>query len=132
MSAEGTKEVPIEDFFVGPDDDISRLNILKPDELLIEIRLPETWAGATFYFEKVRDRPVWDFPLVNIATAMRLNGNRINQARFVLGAVAAKPWRLSQVETAVAGKSRDEIAEPAANIAANGAIQLRHNRNNFV
>ena len=38
------------------------MNILQPDDLLTLIRIPATWAGARFYFEKVRDRNVWDFP----------------------------------------------------------------------
>jgi len=126
-NAEGSREVAAEDFFVGPEKDISRLNILRPGELLTEIRLPATWAGATFYFEKVRDRPVWDFPLVNIAAAMQLTGDRINRARFVLGAVAARPWRLPQVEAAVAGRSRKAIAEAASRLAGIGAAPLLHN-----
>ena len=116
-----------EDFFVGPEKDISRLNILRPGELLTEIRLPATWAGAAFYFEKVRDRPVWDFPLVSIAAAMQLTGDRIDRARFVLGAVAARPWRLPQVEAAVAGRSRKAVAEVASRLAGIGAVPLVHN-----
>jgi xanthine dehydrogenase YagS FAD-binding subunit len=126
-NVEGSREVTAEDFFVGPEKDITRLNVLRPGELLTEIRLPATWAGATFYFEKVRDRPVWDFPLVNIAAAMKLSGDRIDRARFVLGAVAARPWRLPQVETAVAGKSWAAAAETVSRLAADGAVPLAHN-----
>lgn len=125
--AEGRREVAAEDFFVGPEKDITRLNVLRPGEVLTEIRLPATWAGATFYFEKVRDRPVWDFPLVNIASAMRLTGDRIDKARLVMGAVAARPWRLPQVEAAVAGTSRNVIAEKVSRLAADGAVPLAHN-----
>ena len=46
---------------------------LQPGDLLTAIRIPATWAGAKFYFEKVRDRNVWDFPLMNVASAMMLN-----------------------------------------------------------
>jgi xanthine dehydrogenase YagS FAD-binding subunit len=126
-NAGGSREVAAEDYFVGPEIDITRLNVLGPGELLTEIRLPATWAGATFYFEKVRDRPVWDFPLVNIAVAMQLSGNRIDRARFVLGAVAARPWRLPLVEAAVAGNSRYSVAESASRLAAEGAVPLTHN-----
>ena len=42
--------------------------------VLTAIRLPDTWAGARFYFEKVRDRQVWDFALVSVASAMVMNG----------------------------------------------------------
>ena len=44
------------------------MNVLQPGELLTAIRIPATMAGAQFYFEKVRDRQVWDFPLVNVAS----------------------------------------------------------------
>ena len=69
--------VDAEDYFVGPEIDITRLHILQPGDLLTAIRIPSTWAGAQFYFEKVRDRNVWDFPLLNVASAMVITGGRI-------------------------------------------------------
>jgi len=126
-SAKGAREVAVEDYFVGPDTDITRMNVLGTGEVLTEIRLPATWAGVTFYFEKVRDRPVWDFPLVNIAAAMQLSGDRIDRARFVLGAVAARPWRLPKVEAAVAGRTRNAAVDAAARLAADGAVPLPQN-----
>ena len=69
-TAKGERVVDAEDYFIGPDIDITRLHILKPGDLLTAIRIPSTWAGAQFYFEKVRDRNVWDFPLLNVASAM--------------------------------------------------------------
>src|SRR5437660_3092675 len=62
-SAHGEKVVDAEDYFIGPGTDITRMTILKPGELLTAIRIPATWAGSRFYFEKVADRKVWDFPL---------------------------------------------------------------------
>ncbi|MFP5222821.1 MAG: FAD binding domain-containing protein [Acidobacteriota bacterium] len=121
------REVAAEDYFVGPGDDIRRLTVLRPGDLLTEIRLPAAWAGASFHFEKVRDRPVWDFPLVNIAAAMRRDGDRVGKARFVLGAVAARPWRLHGVEAAVAGRSRSDAAAVADRMASEGAVSLTHN-----
>ena len=123
----GSRTVAAEDYFVGPADDITRLNVLGPGDILTEIRIPKTWAGATHYFEKVRDRPVWDFPLVGIAAVMHKRGDRIEQARFVLSAVAAKPWRLPRVEAAVAGKATRDAAAAAEKIAAAGAAPLTHN-----
>ena len=68
-SKNGERMVDAEDYFIGPSIDITRMTVLQPGELLTAIRIPSTWAGAHFYFEKIRDRPVWDFPLVNIASA---------------------------------------------------------------
>ena len=120
--------VAAEDFFLGPGVDIMRMTVLRPGELLTAIRLPETWAGAQFYFEKVRDREVWDFPLVNVASAIRPADNRIEQMRLVVGAVAAQPWRLAEVEAAVAGLPiNEETAELAGRLAIEGTAPLRHN-----
>ncbi len=73
-SVGGERVVAAEDYFVGPGVDILRMTVLRPGELLTAIRIPGTWAGAQFYFEKVRDRQVWDFPLVNVASALKASG----------------------------------------------------------
>jgi xanthine dehydrogenase YagS FAD-binding subunit len=120
--------VPAEEYFVGPGQDITRMTTLRPGELLTAIRIPATWAGATFYFEKVRDRQVWDFPLVNVASAMKTSGGTIQAVRVVVGAVAAIPLRLTAVETAVTGKPRNnDTAEMAGRLAIEGAQPLRYN-----
>src|SRR5258705_4184844 len=77
----GERVVEAEAYFVGPGINITRMTVLRPGELLTAIRLPATWAGAQFYFEKVRDRQVWDFPLVNVASAMKTAGGAIPPPR---------------------------------------------------
>ena len=79
QSAGGERVVNAEDYFIGPDVDITRMTALAPGELLTAIRIPSTWAGAQFYFEKVRDRNVWDFPLLNVASAARFAAGNIDQ-----------------------------------------------------
>jgi xanthine dehydrogenase YagS FAD-binding subunit len=126
--AGGERVVAAEDYFVGPGLNITRMTVLRPGELLTAIRIPATWAGAQFYFEKVRDRQVWDFPLVNVASAMKASGGTIEQLRLVVGAVAATPRRLRAVETAVAGQPRNEAtADLAGRLAVQGAVPLRYN-----
>jgi xanthine dehydrogenase YagS FAD-binding subunit len=127
-SAGGQRVIGAEDFFIGPGTDITRMTVLAPDELLTAIRLPGTWAGAQFYFEKVRDRNVWDFPLLNVASATTNVGGRIERARIVVNAAAARPLRLHAVEAAVVGQPRSEAtAERAGQIAIEGAQALRYN-----
>jgi xanthine dehydrogenase YagS FAD-binding subunit len=124
----GERVVNAEDYFIGPGTDITRMTILRPGDLLTAIRIPSTWAGAQFYFEKVRDRNVWDFALVNVASAMVVSGNAIERIRLVVNGVAAHPVRLTAVEAAVVGKPRnEETAELAAQIAVRGAKPLQHN-----
>ena len=128
QSASGVRVVNAEDYFIGPSVDITRMTVLAPNELLTAIRIPGTWAGARFYFEKVRDRNVWDFPLLNVASATKYAGGNIENIRIVINAAAARPLRLHEVENAVVGKPRSEqTADLAGQIAIRGAQALRYN-----
>jgi xanthine dehydrogenase YagS FAD-binding subunit len=124
--------VAAEDYFIGPGTDITRMTVLQPGDLLTAIRLPGEWSGARFYFEKVRDRKVWDFALVSVASAMVTagsgTGSTIERMRLSVGGVAARPLRLSAVEDLVRGRPRNEAtAVVAANLAIEGAQPLRFN-----
>jgi xanthine dehydrogenase YagS FAD-binding subunit len=127
-SSEGERVVDAESYFIGPSTDITRMTVLQPGELLTAIRVPATWVGAEFYFEKIRERQVWDFPLVNIAAALKVSNGTIQASRIVVNAVAAHPMRLKSVEDAVAGKPRnEETATMAGELAVQGAQPLAHN-----
>jgi len=124
----GERVVDAEDYFIGPDIDITRLHILRPGDLLMAIRIPSTWAGAQFYFEKIRDRNVWDFPLMNVAAAMVTSGDTIERIRIAVNGAAARPLRLKTVEDAVRGKPRNATTgEMAGKLAIQGAIPLQFN-----
>ena len=101
----GERVVDAENYFIGPGIDITKMTILQPGDLLTSIRIPSTWAGAQFYFEKVRDRAVWDFALVNVAAAAVMSGGTIQRIRLAVNGVAAHPVRLTAVEAAVVGQA---------------------------
>lgn len=123
-----TREVPAEEYWIGPGTDITRMTVLKPGEILTAIRIPATWAGARCYFEKVADRKVWDFPLVNIAAAFFVEGGRIVRARLAANGVGPRPLRLRRVEEAIRGRPvTEETAELAGRLAIEGARPLQHN-----
>jgi xanthine dehydrogenase YagS FAD-binding subunit len=124
----GERVVDAEEYFIGPDIDITRLHILQPGDLLTAIRIPFRWASAKFYFEKVRDRNVWDFPLLNVASAMTLSGGRIHDIRIAVNAAAARPLRLRDVESAVRGMPPNAATgEMAGELAVQGAVPLQFN-----
>jgi xanthine dehydrogenase YagS FAD-binding subunit len=125
---DGERTVNAEDFFIGPAVDITRMTDLKENEILTVIRIPNSWAGARFYFEKVADRKTWDFALVNVAAAMKLNGDTIQDIRIACGGVECVPKRLKVVEDVVKGSTRDdETASLAGQSAVRGATPLNHN-----
>jgi xanthine dehydrogenase YagS FAD-binding subunit len=124
----GERVLDAEDYFIGPEIDITRLHILKPGDLLTAIRIPATWANAQFYFEKIRDRNVWDFPLLNVAAAMVVSGGTIERIRLAVNAAAARPLRLKAVEDAVRGRPANaSTGEMAGKLAVQGAIPLQFN-----
>jgi xanthine dehydrogenase YagS FAD-binding subunit len=127
-SSAGVRIVDADEFFVGVRTDVTSLNCIRPEEILVAIRLPDAWAGAHFYFEKVADRKVWDFALVNVAAAMRVDNGRIESARIVCGAVSATPRRLPVVEEAITGKAKGaRTAALAGELATAGAVRLTYN-----
>jgi xanthine dehydrogenase YagS FAD-binding subunit len=124
----GERIVDAEDYFIGPDIDITRLHILTPGDLLTAIRIPSTWVSSQFYFEKVRDRNVWDFPLLNVASAMQVSGITIEGVRLAVNGAAARPLRLRAVENAVRGKPPTAATgEMAGRLAVQGAVPLQFN-----
>jgi xanthine dehydrogenase YagS FAD-binding subunit len=127
-TSKGERVVDAEDYFIGPEIDITRLHILKPGDLLTSIRIPSAWAGSKFYFEKVRDRNVWDFPLLNVASAMVVSNGTIERMRIAVNGAAARPLRLKAVEDAVRDKAANAATgEMAGKLAVQGAVPLQFN-----
>ena len=124
----GERVVDAAEFFVGPEVDIERMTVLEPGDLLTAVRIPSTWAGARFYFEKSRDRQVWDFALGSVASAAKVMGGVIEDIRVVVNGMAPTPVRLTAVEDAVRGQQvTDQTAEQAGQIATRGVKPLAHN-----
>ena len=128
QSSSGQRVMNAQDFFVGPNVDITRLTATKPEEIVTAIRLPKNWAGANFYFEKVTDRNAWDFPLVNVAVAIRVANGTIQDSRIVVGGVSAVPHRLSGAEEIIKGKAQDaNIATIAGQSSTRDARPVNYN-----
>ncbi|ALO46843.1 FAD binding domain-containing protein [Pseudohongiella spirulinae] len=124
----GQRVVAAENFFVGPAVDIENTTVLREGEILTAVRIPAKWANAEFYYEKVADRNVWDFALVSIAAAMRIEGGNIADSRLVCGAVECTPRRLTSVERAIRGRPRNQAtADMVAGMAVQGAKPLARN-----
>jgi xanthine dehydrogenase YagS FAD-binding subunit len=128
-SSKGERVASAEEFFIGPKTDITRLTSLKPEEILTAVRIPNSWAGARFYFEKVADRDTWDFALVNVAAAIVVNNGVVERSRIACGGVAAVPRRLTVVEEVIQGKRAEEgTAKLAGQSAIRGARPLNYNQ----
>jgi xanthine dehydrogenase YagS FAD-binding subunit len=126
--AKGTRNVPVEEFFLLPARNIRKENILGRGEMVTDIILPRPDAAVRSAYRKVRARRSWDFALAGVALAIRFNGNQVAQAHIVLSGAAPIPWRCVAAEKAVAGrKLTPGVAAEAAAIAVKGARPLEHN-----
>jgi xanthine dehydrogenase YagS FAD-binding subunit len=123
----GTRTVPAGEFFVLPEKDPTRENILQPDEILREIRVPSA-AGWKSAYHEVRERAAFDWPLVAAAIAIKPEGGVVRDARVVLGQVATIPWRSPAAEKALVGRPLGAAsAEAAGKAAVEGAEPMSHN-----
>ncbi len=125
----GERTVAAHDYFIGPSVDITRMTVLQPGDILTAIKLPKSWAGAKFYFEKMADREAFDFPLVNVAAAFRLGmDGAVQDSRIVVNGVAAVPYRVPAAEAAVKGKKINaDLARIAGTVSTHGARPLNYN-----
>lgn len=128
MGNGGERTIPLESFYILPEEDPEKENVLERGEILTEIVLPPMEEGWKSSYRKVRERGAWDFALASVALALRSSGGRVREARVVLGGVAPKPWRSTPVEETLAGKRIDErTAGRAGEAAVAGAEPLDHN-----
>src|ERR1700758_4710708 len=128
-SSKGERVASAEEFFIGPKTDITRLTSVKPEEILTAVRVPNSWAGARFYFEKVADRDTWDFALVNVAAAIKVTNGAIDAARVACGGVSCTPRLIKVAEDIVKGSPQsEETAELAGKTATHGARPVNYNQ----
>ena len=123
----GERSMALEDFFVLPDQDLERENVLQQGEIVTEVALPAA-SGVKSSYRKVRERGAWDFALVSVALAVRLSGSTVAEARVVLGGVSPAPWRSAAAEAALIGKEpTPSVAAAVAAAAVAGAQPLEQN-----
>jgi len=118
----GQRTVRLADFHRLPGDTPNIETVLEPGEVIAAITIPASPMARRSHYLKVRDRASFEFALVSAAVALDMNGPRIREARIALGGVGTKPWRVPQVEAALAGANLDPATlRRAAALATDGA-----------
>jgi xanthine dehydrogenase YagS FAD-binding subunit len=124
----GERVVPLDEFYVLPEDDPEREHVLEPGEILTHVMIPGSSSGMKTSYRKVRERGSWDFALASVALALRLSAGQVEDARIVLGGVAPVPWRSRAAEDAVIGKPLTEgVIRDAAAAAVERADPMAQN-----
>lgn len=104
IGPEGERWVDLENFFVSPAQNLYRENILKEDEVVTEIEVPEAPEGTRSIFLKARLRKSWDFALASVAAVVTIRNGLCQACRLALGGVAPVPYRAAKVEQPLVGQ----------------------------
>ena len=118
----GKREIKFTDFHRLPGNTPEKDNTLQNKELITSVEIPNNNFTKNVHYLKVRDRSSYAFALISVAAALDIQNNTINDVRLAMGGVAHKPWRLTETEEFLKGKTVSEtIFRQAADLAMKGA-----------
>jgi len=128
VSLSGERVIPLKDFYTGV-----RKTIMKPDEMLMEIRFPSLRENQRGMFTKLGLRRAQAISLVNVTTVLTfkespkgsLNNRIIHHAEITLGAVAPTIVHANKAEEYLVGRVLDyETVTTAAKLAQHSATPI--------
>lgn len=114
----GTEDIPLQDFFELPLDNLRRENVLRANEIITKITIPEPLPGTRSVYIKFREKQSLDFAISSVAAVVQMQDERVKSVRIVLGGVAPIPWPATAAEAELEGKplnaaNRDRAAYAA-------------------
>jgi xanthine dehydrogenase YagS FAD-binding subunit len=112
----GTRTIPIDDFYLAPGATPDVEHPLEHGELIVAIELAPLPLARHSLYLKFRDRQSYEFALVSVAAAVQVADGVITGVRLALGGVGTKPWRARRAEERLLGAPA--TAEWFANAAA--------------
>jgi len=113
LGTAGERVVLIEDFFTGPGQ-----TVLKPNEILVEIQVPNLLPRSGGVYIKHTIRKAMDLAIVGVGIMITVDRDILSNVRIALGAVAPTPIRARKAEKILTGKRlEDDLLEKAALIA---------------
>src|SRR5215831_15356323 len=120
LGPRGTREIPMEKFFVIPRSEREREHDLLPNEIVVAVTLPgKRPPGLRAGHHEVRQKEAFDWPYATAAVALSMNGSTIKSARIVMGHVAPIPWVSKEAAETLPGKA---ITQATASAAADAAV----------
>jgi xanthine dehydrogenase YagS FAD-binding subunit len=127
-SSRGERRMKLADLFVVPHGGQRREHSLRPGELIVDVRVPETALARKGTYLKAMDRKAWSFALVSVAAAAKIERGVARDVRIVMAGVAPVPWRVLAAEKGLEGSALDDAAcSDAAERMLTGATPLRDN-----
>tara|TARA_B100000427_G_C15484362_1_gene584536 strand:- start:136 stop:1011 length:876 start_codon:yes stop_codon:yes gene_type:complete len=114
-SADGTREINVDEFCTGPGS-----NVLKSNELLVSINVPAPKENSGAHYMRFIPRNEMDIAVVGIGTSVELNaeGDKFKNVNVALASVAPTPIFVREISEFLSGKEvNDENIEKAGQLA---------------
>lgn len=122
----GERTVKVEELYQVPKKEGDRELTLAHGEVLTKVAIPASRGKNASY--EARQKQAHDWPLILASVNLTMDGDRVSEARVILGGVAPIPWRSEAAEKAITGKALTmESAAAAGEAAAAGAKPLSMN-----
>ena len=116
LSSKNERTLPLEDLYSN--DGIDYLK-RRPDEILTEVGIPSGWKST---YWKLRRRGAFDFPVLGVGAAVKMEHDVVAEGRIALGAVASRPFLVDKANAFLKGrKLTDEVIEETARLVASRA-----------
>ena len=124
----GVRAIPLVDFHRLPGTSPQRDTVLRRDELIVAVQLPQSDLAVHSTYRKVRERASFSFAVVSVAAALDVRYGRVEDVRIALGGLAHKPWRARAAEDDLRGAPADAATfDRAARVELAQARPLRDN-----
>jgi xanthine dehydrogenase YagS FAD-binding subunit len=114
LTAEGSAEIPLAEFYLPVGDTPHRETALPDGALITGVTLPAAPVAARSRYRKVRERASYAFANGSIAAALQVEDGTVRDVRIAFGAVASRPWRAREAERALIGGPATPEAYAAA------------------
>jgi xanthine dehydrogenase small subunit len=114
----GSRRVLLDQFYTG-----YRKTVMRADELIARVVVPLLGPDERFTVHKVSKRFDLDISTFAAALWVRMQGEKVAEARIAYGGVAATIVRVPTAEAALVGRSLDDATLHAAGRAARDAIK---------
>src|SRR5688572_4580356 len=89
----GERRIPLGDLFVGYYE-----TVLADDEMIVAVEVPPADRNLAGVYHKFCSLSPNDWPTVGVAAFLRTDGERVAEARIVVGSVSERPLRLAEAE----------------------------------
>jgi xanthine dehydrogenase YagS FAD-binding subunit len=127
-AAKGKRLVPIREFYVQPDANPQRYNVMGPDELLTAIYVPKPATGTRSAYQKYGEKESNDWAIADAGIVLEMDGNLCRRAVVTMSAASPVVRRSQEAEAVLTGKTiTPELARAAGQASMHGAMPLSMN-----